>query len=144
MIAGLPGTGIGGIFYLLTSLLIPFIELYRTIGGKGNKRRWRFVLFQLFITGGIFLGFWLTGLFLGWLINHAVPLQRINAQHASSANVLKIRPFLISILTLAAVLLSVHVLSLWIKFEAKLKRSLRRIPRVFKRRVNVVAINLRS
>ena len=144
MVAGLPGTGIGGIFYLLTSLFIPFIEFYKMILGKGDKRRWGFVLFQLLITGGIFLGFWMTGWFLGWLINHSVPAHVLNSKHFLSGNILRGRPFFISILTLSAVLLSVHVLSFWIWIELRFKHSFHRMSRVFSKRMNVVAINFRS
>jgi len=44
MFAGLPGTGIGGIFYLLLTLFMPINELYLTLMGRSSKARWLFVL----------------------------------------------------------------------------------------------------
>jgi len=41
MIAGLPGVGIGGLFYLLCALLMPFVELGRTVTGRSSLAAWR-------------------------------------------------------------------------------------------------------
>ena len=43
MFAGLPGTGIGGIFYLLLTIWMPINEAYLTIRGRSSLERWRFV-----------------------------------------------------------------------------------------------------
>lgn len=53
MTAGLPGTGLGGLFYLILSLLMPLRELYLTARGRSSRARWRFVLTQLAIALGI-------------------------------------------------------------------------------------------
>ena len=53
MTAGLPGTGLGGLFYLVLSLLMPLFELYLTARGRSSRARWRFVLTQLAIALGI-------------------------------------------------------------------------------------------
>lgn len=68
--AGLPGTGIGGLFYILLALCMPFFELYQTILGRSSLERWKLVLRQLAITllilagagGTFFLSFELFGL----------------------------------------------------------------------------------
>jgi hypothetical protein len=41
MTAGLPGVGIGGLFYLLCALLMPFVELGRTMTGRSSAAAWR-------------------------------------------------------------------------------------------------------
>jgi hypothetical protein len=41
MTAGLPGVGIGGLFYLLCALLMPFVELGRTVTGRSSAAAWR-------------------------------------------------------------------------------------------------------
>ena len=68
MIAGLPGTGIGGLFYLLSALLMPFLELLATLRGRSSAERWRVVRDQTLIAGGIILGvsgtYWIIGLIL--------------------------------------------------------------------------------
>lgn len=49
MNVGLPGTGIGGIFYLLSIFFILGYEIYLAIRGKSNRKRWQAVQEQVFI-----------------------------------------------------------------------------------------------
>ncbi len=44
--AGLPGTGLGGLFYLLLALVMPVVEVVRTLRGDTEPGRWRQVLTQ--------------------------------------------------------------------------------------------------
>ncbi|WP_139979399.1 hypothetical protein [Nocardioides litoris] len=53
MTAGLPGTGLGGLFYLVLALWMPVHELVRTLRGRGSRERWRLALTQLDIALGI-------------------------------------------------------------------------------------------
>ena len=46
MTAGLPGVGIGGLFYLISALLMPFVELVRTVRGRSSLARWAVVARQ--------------------------------------------------------------------------------------------------
>ena len=39
--AGLPGTGLGGLFYLLLAFWMPVAELYATLRGRSSRARWR-------------------------------------------------------------------------------------------------------
>jgi hypothetical protein len=41
--AGLPGLGLGGLFFLLLALLAPFVELIRTMRGRSSVAAWRAV-----------------------------------------------------------------------------------------------------
>ena len=43
MTAGLPGTGIGGLFFILSAFFMIVVELQRTIRGKSSLARWRMV-----------------------------------------------------------------------------------------------------
>lgn len=43
MIAGLPGTGLGLIFFMLSALLAPFVELWAVARGRSSRARWRAV-----------------------------------------------------------------------------------------------------
>ena len=43
MAAGLPGTGIGGLFFILSAFFMIIVELQRTIRGKSSLARWRIV-----------------------------------------------------------------------------------------------------
>jgi hypothetical protein len=41
--AGLPGLGLGGLFFVLLALLAPFVELIRTTRGRSSVAAWRVV-----------------------------------------------------------------------------------------------------
>jgi hypothetical protein len=41
--AGLPGLGLGGLFFVLSALLAPFVELIRTMRGRSSIAAWRAV-----------------------------------------------------------------------------------------------------
>ena len=56
MNVGLPGAGIGGIFYLLCALAMPVKEAFLTITRPGHKFRYRLVARQLGIVIGIVSG----------------------------------------------------------------------------------------
>lgn len=64
MTAGLPGTGIGGIFYLLIAFLMPIHELVCLLRGRSSWSRWRLILLQLSNASGVLLS--LAG--AAWLI----------------------------------------------------------------------------
>jgi len=55
MTAGLPGTGIGGLYYLLLVAVMPFREAWLTLRGRSSLARWRFVAKNLFVAAGIVL-----------------------------------------------------------------------------------------
>ena len=71
MNAGLPGTGIGGLFYVLLALLMPVRELYLTARGRSSRERWRLVLQQAAIALGIVASLAVTG----WVFSRAVDTQ---------------------------------------------------------------------
>lgn len=64
MTVGLPGAGIGGLFYLMAALLMPVRELGRTLRGRSSLARWGLVGRQFANAAGIAAGTWATG----WLI----------------------------------------------------------------------------
>jgi hypothetical protein len=41
--AGLPGTGLGGLFYVLLALWMPVAELHATVQGSSSRASWRLV-----------------------------------------------------------------------------------------------------
>ena len=70
MNVGLPATGLGGLFYLLTALLMPVVEFVNTIrSGRVNATRWRVAGFQAALAAGILAGLWGTA----WVINLVIP-----------------------------------------------------------------------
>jgi hypothetical protein len=46
MFAGLPGIGVGTLFYVLTALVLPLIELTRLVRGDVSAARWRLAITQ--------------------------------------------------------------------------------------------------
>ena len=58
MTVGLPGTGIGGIFYLLLAVCMPIRESVRTLKGQTNLRRWSFIALQMLFVLGIVAAIW--------------------------------------------------------------------------------------
>ena len=51
--AGLPGTGLGGLFYLVLAIWMPVAELYQTFRGRSSRARWRRVGQQFALACGI-------------------------------------------------------------------------------------------
>lgn len=47
--AGLPGTGLGGLFCVILALVMPVRELYLTLRGRSSATRWRLALRQMAI-----------------------------------------------------------------------------------------------
>lgn len=47
MSAGLPGLGLGGLFFIFSALLAPFPELWRTLRGRSNLAAWKEIGRQL-------------------------------------------------------------------------------------------------
>lgn len=61
MNAGLPTTGIGGIFYIVSVVVMLTVEFILIFQGKSSVARWRFVLGQVFLITGIISFSLLTG-----------------------------------------------------------------------------------
>jgi len=110
MIVGLPGTGLGGVYYALLILLMPFRELWL----RGRRGSWRFILRLWLLLGlivaGLALKVWVVKLLLG-------PADLAQALPAASMSVaadsyvlpaLAISP----LATLAALMTGIHCLRL--------------------------------
>ena len=110
MIAGVPGTGVGGLFYLLSALWMPFEELILTLCGRSNAKRWYVVGMQFGIAIVIILGIWFTG----WLFGLRHPdLLQIHVKVAGHPGTpLYLVPILVGLAFLGGILLSVQVLRL--------------------------------
>jgi hypothetical protein len=113
MTAGLPGTGIGGLFYLLLVFWMPCRELYHVCRGRSTPQRWRAIGFYLALTAGIVI------LTYGeaWLISKAVTHVAVGLGLPVPGNgqgyrILAGMSILMSLGSLVAVVLSVHVLRL--------------------------------
>lgn len=68
MIAGLPGVGLGGIFYVFCALLMPLVELARMALGRERGLGWGVIGRQWLIACGSLGAIWATGWLLGTLV----------------------------------------------------------------------------
>jgi len=57
MNVGLPGAGIGGLYYLICTAVMPFKEIFMTLTKPKHQFRYRLVFSQLSIASAIVLGF---------------------------------------------------------------------------------------
>ncbi len=119
MAAGIPGVGIGGLFYVLSAVAAPVRESYRafaraySVGGRANDRAplWTQAFRLSAMAGGILVAMWLTGLLVGNL------MQAITAPHPAtpgaplraSASIWKISALMLSVGTLTLVLGAVQI-----------------------------------
>ncbi len=112
MTAGVPGTGLGGLFYILAALLLPFRSLVQTLRRK--RVNWGESLKLTALAIAVFLGIWVTGLFLGIILDPmamtvdaavGVPIE----VRAVSENVLRWATVVAGFATLSVVLLAVQV-----------------------------------
>ena len=72
MIVGVPGSGIGGLYYILLGLGMPLCEVVQTVCGRSSWTRWRVVGTQAGYAVGILAalagGGWLLQAALGWAL----------------------------------------------------------------------------
>jgi hypothetical protein len=105
MTAGVPGTGVGGLFYMLTALWMPFRETGRALRGQSSRARWRLVTLQGAIALGVIASVWTTGWLLALIISPA-RLER------DGGNLLRIAPVILQATMLGVVFVGVHTLRL--------------------------------
>ncbi len=114
MSVGLPGTGIGGLFYLVSALLMPVREAYLAAAGRSSRRSRRVVLRLSLLAGGVLGGIWLAGWLIGLVLTHvpavAAAVNAVPGLTGRSGNILKVATFGLAFATLAAVLGIVEIL----------------------------------
>lgn len=122
MTAGLPGTGIGGVFYLLSAVVMPFCELAKTLRGESSWSRWLLVFRQLAMATGIVAGMWLLGVLLGLLLEARPDIEVariVNAEVAGQLervariNVFHTASVIMSMLTLTVIIATANVLRIF-------------------------------
>src|SRR5215213_5887714 len=130
MTVGLPGSGIGGIFYLLSALAMPFHALGEmALGALGvlpaSSRRsqpWGLIWRQFGLAVGIIAGLWGTGwLIAAFLASHPTALGQAQTTEIGRRlpNVLRTGAILVSLVTLGAVLLAVQIARLVVSSQAR-------------------------
>jgi cytochrome c-type biogenesis protein CcmH/NrfG len=68
MSPGLPGTGIGGLFYILSALVMPICEACSVVTGRPSERPRRVIVMQFAIAAGALVALWLAGWLLGLIL----------------------------------------------------------------------------
>jgi hypothetical protein len=115
MVAGIPGAGIGGLFYLLSAFMLPVRLLRRWTRGERRGLRLTEVLVQILIAAGIIGGIWITGWLLGVVAVHSAFLHAnltrgaLRGLPGAAANVVRMATLLAGFITLAFVLATVEL-----------------------------------
>jgi|SRR5688572_13749477 len=112
MTAGLPGAGIGGLFYLASSILLPLRSLWRRARGLPDTVSLRQQLHSLLMAFGIIGGLWVSGWVLAFIVpDDMLPQNALSRSGgASSANtVIPVATFLVAVGTLVLVLVMVEM-----------------------------------
>ena len=112
--AGLPGTGIGGLFYLAAVVYLFFAEIVLLVMGKSSRKRWTVIFEQLGIGTAMVITALLISEVLVKLVSKSHPRHSIAAGSAAavSYSVLQTYPVLVPFVLLFAVFISVQVLRL--------------------------------
>ncbi len=112
MTAGLPGAGIGGLFYLASTLLLPARSLLRRLRGHPDSFTWRHQAHSVGIAAGIMVGLWTVGWILGFVVPDEMLLRPAGGEEPSagvSGNIVAMATFAMAVATLACVLVAVEV-----------------------------------
>jgi len=112
---GLPGTGIGGLFYILSALWMPICELRRRWRGDATMQ-WPLVARQFAIAVGTVAA--MTGVF--WALDTTLMLDQVAAHTAGKEHLmwsLRVSALMVTSGVLATVLSVVHVVRLCLRLR---------------------------
>jgi len=118
MTAGVPGTGIGGLFYILSAVLLPIRAIRKILGGA--RLSLRSMIKPTAIAVGVLAGIWATGWLLGLLFEPTIATVKKISDATTSvrvkyANIVRWATLLAGFATLGAVLLSVQLARLFVR-----------------------------
>src|SRR4029079_10160423 len=119
MFAGLPGIGVGTLFYVLTALWMPIRESVRLVKGESSAERWRLIGVQLFFAMSIVVSIAIADRVLLWTLGTASPNSFSPARLLNNGFILMsprtwlAAPILASLLLLGGVLLTVELMRWW-------------------------------
>jgi hypothetical protein len=129
MTAGVPGAGIGGLFYLAAALVAPAWDGWRTLVRRDRRvhRPWfvaRLAVLALLMLGGIVAAGWLLGLVL---TSPSLLAQgaRAPAGGGATPQFIARAAVLLTLGTLVAVLAGVEVLRLALRLQSRRARARR-------------------
>lgn len=119
MFAGLPGIGVGTLFYIITALWMPVREMGLLVRGRSSLARWRLVGTQVIYAWSVIVSIMIADRVLMWVMGGMTPgsfspaliLHRelgVRAPHSIMA-----APMTASVLLLGGVLLAVELSRLY-------------------------------
>jgi hypothetical protein len=114
MFAGLPGIGVGTLFYILAALWMPVHELGPLLRGTSSLARWRRIAIQWVYSISIILSVAIAERVMLWLLGAATPGSLSPARllhdqlNSHAPRTVMAIPMVASLLVLAAVLLVVE------------------------------------
>jgi hypothetical protein len=118
MSVGLPGSGIGGVFYLVSALWMPVHGAQRSLRGRPSKAR--VIARQSFLAALILLALWGTGVVIDVMIGAAASGAAMQSALGSAddspvPHIFRAASFALTFGTLAGVLLLVQILRLLVR-----------------------------
>ena len=119
MTPGIPGAGIGGLFYVCSSLVLGVRHCWRRIRRQTNSGDRRGVAQLMLLAVGIAVGVWIAGWFVGLFVSP--DLKRLSRPGTTTLfggsgqihNALRIAAVVVGVLTLAVVMLGVELTRIW-------------------------------
>lgn len=116
MFAGLPGIGVGTLFYILMAFWMPLRELPRVFQGTSSIETWRLIVRQVFYAVGIIVTVMFAEKVMLWVLGDKQikpfsPATWVHSElgaHASGS--ILAAPIMASVLLLAGVLMTVELL----------------------------------
>ena len=129
MFAGLPGIGVGTLFYVMMAVWMPFREMPRVFAGKSSLAQWQLIARQLFYATGIVATVMFAERLLLWILGQSkvAPFSPAAFLHEElgvrAGDSLLAAPITASLLLLAGVLLFVEVLRVVVKHTARDERQ---------------------
>lgn len=111
MNVGLPGTGLGGMFYLTIALITPLCEAVRTLRYGNGRQRWSTVGKMTLTSLSIFAAMWLTAIGIVALMPKGI-LSSFKENGAGLIEALGASPTAITFLTLVGVLVLLEAIAI--------------------------------
>ena len=119
MTPGIPGAGIGGLFYVFSALVLSVRHGWRRMRRQQTVASSRDVALLAALAAGIALGVWLAGWLVGLLVTPVftdpsrASTTALFHGHVVVRNVIRVAALIVGVATLAFVMLGVELARLW-------------------------------
>ena len=134
MFAGLPGIGVGTLFYVLMAFWMPVRELPRVIQGTSTFDNWKLILRQMFYAVGIVVTVMFAERLMLWILGQSnvrpfSPSSWLYTElgHRANGSFLA-APIMASVILLVGVVMTVEVLRIVMKRPERIRKVQPEIP----------------